>query len=225
MSQSTIAKTRQPGMSMADFAYEQLCQMLLTLAIAPGEPIREEALMQELNIGRTPLREALKRLEIDKLVVSFPKRGTFATRVEISDLGFISEIRQGLEPMAAARAARVASPATREQLRAVVAQIQEADHSESSIAELLTFDSMVHRSIYAACGNPHLEDSLIRYNNLGTRIWCTVADKLPHLTEHINEHVELLAAVIDGDEQKAAQLAAEHVRAFEVAVREALLAQ
>lgn len=208
---------------MADYAYEQLGQMLLTLVIAPGEPIREDALMQELNIGRTPLREALKRLEIDKLVISYPKRGTFATRVEISDLGYISEIRQGLEPMAAARAARTASEATRQKLRELARSIAQADHSGSGTEQLLSFDAMVHRSIYSACGNPHLEDSLIRYNNLGTRIWGTVADKLPHLTEHISEHLELLEAVIAGDEQRAAQLAEDHVRAFEVALREALM--
>ena len=223
MSQSTIAATRQPGVTMADFAYEQLCQMLLTLVIAPGDPIREEALMQELNIGRTPLREALKRLEIDKLVVSYPKRGTFATRVEISDLGYISEIRQGLEPMAAARAARTANEATREQLRELAREIEESDHSESSTEQLLTFDSQVHRAIYSACGNPHLEDSLVRYNNLGTRIWGSVADKLPHLTEHIKEHLDLLDAVIEGDAERASKLSAEHVRAFEVALRDALM--
>ncbi|ALQ29369.1 GntR family transcriptional regulator [Glutamicibacter soli] len=225
MGETTTAATRQPGTSLAEFAYGQLCQKLLTLDIVPGDPIREEALMAELEIGRTPLREALKRLELDKLVVSYPKRGTFATRVEISDLAYISEIRQVLEPMAAARAARVATDATRETLREVARDIETLDGDSGSIKELLTFDSRVHRSIYRACGNPHLEDSLIRYNNLGTRIWCTVADQLPHLNVHIKEHLQLLAAIIDGDEREASELAAEHVRAFEVAVREALLAK
>ncbi|MFJ2620511.1 GntR family transcriptional regulator [Glutamicibacter sp. NPDC087344] len=225
MSETSTEVTRNPKMSLAEFAYTQLCQMLLTLVIVPGEPIREEALMAELGIGRTPLREALKRLELDKLVVSYPKRGTFATRVEISDLAYVSEIRQVLEPMAAARAARVATETTRDQLREVARDIELLDEEAGSIKDLLTFDSRVHRSIYRACGNPHLEDSLIRYNNLGTRIWCTVADQLPHLNVHIKEHLVLLDAVINGDEQKAASLAAEHVRAFEVAVREALLSK
>lgn len=211
--------------SLADFAYEELQKKLLTLAIYPGDPIREEALIQELGIGRTPLREALKRLEIDKLVISYPKRGTFATRVEISDLSFISEIRQELEPLAAARAARVASDATRESLRQVVDSIRRQEDSDANIADLLSFDAQVHRQIYRACGNPYLEDSLIRYSNLGTRIWCTVADRLPHLSEHIDGHLDLLQAVIDGNEDLAARLAAEHVRTFEDAVRNALLSK
>ena len=60
------------------------------------------------------MREALKRLERDRLVVAYPRRGTFATAVDMTDLADISEIRKQLEPTAAARAARTASAETRE---------------------------------------------------------------------------------------------------------------
>ena len=63
--------------------------------------------------GRTPVREALKRLEVDRLVVSYPRRGTFATGVDIADLAYISEIRVQLEPLAARRAAERALRARR----------------------------------------------------------------------------------------------------------------
>ena len=210
--------------SLADVAYEQIRDSLLTLEIKPGDPLYDEGLAKELGLGRTPVREALKRLELDRLVVTYPRRGTFATQVEVTDLAFISEIRAQLEPLAAARAARVATSAARERLRLIVSAVESFDVDSASIVETLQLDARVHQGIYAAAGNPHLEDVLIRYDNLATRIWCMVLDRLPDLSRHVLEHVELLQAVIDKDESRAAELARAHVNGFEIAVRTALFA-
>lgn len=212
------------GRSLADIAYEHIRDRLLMLDIKPGNLLSDGELAKDLGVGRTPVREALKRLELDRLVVSYPRRGTFATRVEVTDLAFISEIRTQLEPLAASRAARVATASAREQLRDVMRAIEAFDAGAASVVETLRLDASVHRGIYAAAANPHLEDVLIRYDNLATRIWCMVLDRLPDLSGHVHEHVELLRAVIDGDEARAAELARIHVSGFEHAVREALFA-
>ncbi|MGR6901680.1 GntR family transcriptional regulator [Glutamicibacter creatinolyticus] len=223
MAQAVTAQLHPRGASKAEEAYERILQMLVTLQIQPGDPIHDEELMRELGIGRTPVREALKRLEVDKLVITFPKRGTFATRVEVSDLAYVSEIRQQLEPMAAARAARTASESTRAALLETSRQIERFDAANASTTDLLTFDAAVHRNIYRASGNPYLEDVLIRHSNLATRIWCTVIDRLPRVSTHVKEHLGLLQAIIDGDEAEAARLAGLHVGQFEQSVRTALL--
>ena len=210
--------------SLADVAYERIRDRLLMLDIKPGDLLNDDQLAKDLGVGRTPVREALKRLELDRLVVSYPRRGTFATRVEVTDLAFISEIRAQLEPLAASRAARVATASAREQLREVMREVESFDASAASVVETLRLDASVHRGIYAAAANPHLEDVLIRYDNLATRIWCMVLDRLPDLSRHVHEHVDLLRAVIDGDEAGAAELARIHVSGFEHAVREALFA-
>ncbi|MGO4245890.1 GntR family transcriptional regulator [Paenarthrobacter sp. RAF54_2] len=210
--------------SLADVAYERLRDRLLMLEIKPGDLLNDDQLAKDLGIGRTPVREALKRLELDRLVVTYPRRGTFATRVDVTDLAFISEIRTQLEPLAAARAARVASAATREHLRDVMKAVEAFDVAGASVVETLRLDASVHQGIYAAAANPHLEDVLIRYDNLATRIWCMVLDRLPDLEHHVREHLDLLRAVIDGDEEKAAELAKAHVTGFEHAVRTALFA-
>ncbi|MEV7573466.1 GntR family transcriptional regulator [Arthrobacter nitrophenolicus] len=210
--------------SLADVAYESIRDRLLVLDIKPGELLNDEALAKSLGVGRTPVREALKRLELDRLVITYPRRGTFATRVDVTDLSFISEIRAQLEPLAAARAARVATEAVRQQLRAILKDVEAFDVAAASVTETLRLDARVHQGIYAAAANPHLEDILIRYDNLATRIWCMVIDRLPDLSLHVHEHVNLLNAVIGGDEDKAAELARVHVSGFERAVREALFA-
>src|SRR5919106_3542738 len=102
--------------SLADRAYREIRDRLVMLDIRPGSPINEDQLGASLGIGRTPVREALKRLAYERLVVAFPRRGTFATDVNITDLALISEVRQHLEPIAAAAAARRASDQDRASL-------------------------------------------------------------------------------------------------------------
>ena len=102
--------------------------------------------------------------------------------------------------------------------------VESFDTSTASVVETLRLDARVHQGIYAAAGNPHLEDVLIRYDKLATRIWCMVLDRLPDLSRHVHEHLDLLEAVIEGNEARAAELARMHVDGFEKAVRTALFA-
>ncbi|MEV5847314.1 GntR family transcriptional regulator [Streptomyces sp. NPDC051985] len=202
--------------TLADQAYRAISDRLVTLQIRPGEPINDERIATELGFGRTPVREALKRLEHERLIVAYPRRGTFATEVQIADLGHISEVRRQLEPLAAGLAAQRAGAADRAALDRLLARL--ADVSDSG-TDLIRLDMTLHRAIYAATRNPYLEDTLIRYDNLATRIWCLFLDRLPGLAGHVHEHGPLLRAVIEGDAEKAVALAQGHVEGFEAAVR------
>ncbi len=210
------------GASLAENAYLLLRDRLIMLDIKPGDPINDGQIAGELGIGRTPVREAIKRLESDHLVVSYPRRGTFATGVDITQLADISEIRELLEPLAARRAARMAGPNLRQELRDIADTIGKLEEGKAGQYELMRYDIQVHRLIYKAAANPHLEDVLIRYDNLATRIWCYMLEKMPSVTGHIAEHVDLLNAIADGDEEKAAALALHHVTSFEETVRKVL---
>ncbi|WCI08173.1 GntR family transcriptional regulator [Arthrobacter sp. OVS8] len=210
------------ALSQAEAAYRQLRDKLIMLEIRPGEPINDGQLAAELGFGRTPVREAIKRLEVDHLVVSYPRRGTFATSVDFTELADVSEIRELLEPLAARRAASRASDAMRRELMHVADTIAQLDPGPGGSRDLMRYDLTVHRLIYKAAANPHLEDTLIRYDNLATRIWCLVLDKVPSVSGHIVEHVELLTAIADGDEDRAAELALHHVVSFEESVRKVL---
>jgi DNA-binding GntR family transcriptional regulator len=216
----TSAEDEAP--SQAEAAYRQLRDKLIMLEIRPGEPINDGQLAVEFGSGRTPVREAIKRLEVDHLVVSYPRRGTFATNVDFTELADVSEVRELLEPLAARRAATRASAAMRRELLQVAKTIAELDPSPAESRELMRYDLTVHRLIYKAAANPHLENTLIRYDNLATRIWCVVLDKVPSVSGHITEHVELLEAVAEGDADRAAKLALHHVTSFEETIRTVL---
>jgi DNA-binding GntR family transcriptional regulator len=205
--------------SLADKAYVAIRDRLIMLAIRPGDPIDDDELAKDLGVGRTPVREALKRLEGDRLVVSYPRRGTFATGMDISDLAHISEIRAQLEPLAARRAAERAARVGHGELDELATGIEQLDVGAIDRTELMRWDLAVHRAIYRAAGNPHLEDVLIRYDNLATRIFCLFLDRLPTVDEHVGEHAELLRAIAAGDADRADDLAREHVLGFEQAIR------
>jgi DNA-binding GntR family transcriptional regulator len=205
----------------ADYAYETIRDRLVMLDIRPGDPINDERLAAEMGFGRTPVREALKRLERERLVVAFARRGTFATAVDMTDLADISEIRKQLEPIVAARAARTASQETRDRLAALAREVAQLGDGESP-RELLRKDVRVHREIYRAAGNPHLENILVSLDAHATRIWCLFLDRLPGISDHVREHIPLLQAIVDADEDAAATLALAHVTGFEQAIRKLL---
>nr|WP_326961174.1 MULTISPECIES: GntR family transcriptional regulator [unclassified Arthrobacter] len=213
---------REDDESFADFAYRILCDELIVLDIKPGEPLNDEVISKRLGVGRTPIREAMKRLESDHLVVAYPRRGTFAAGVDIKDLAEISEIRHLLEPAAAARAARMASPKLRQELRDIAREVEQLLPTMQSQQDLMRLDMRVHRTIYRATGSRHLQDVLIRYDNLATRIWSLVLEKLPPVSEHIAQHIELLECIAAGDSEAAARLTAQHVTDFEKLIRAVL---
>ena len=145
--------TEDTVLSQAEAAYRQLRDKLIMLEIRPGEPINDGLLAAELGFGRTPVREAIKRLETDHLVISYPRRGTFATTVDFTELADVSEIRELLEPLAARRAAKRANTAMRQELLDVAEKISQMDPGPGESRDLMRYDLTVHRLIYRAAAN------------------------------------------------------------------------
>jgi DNA-binding GntR family transcriptional regulator len=209
------------GELMADRAYAEMRDRIVTLRIPPGSPIDEDALGKELEMGRTPVREAIKRLSLENLVTVFPRRGTFASEINITDLAHIADVRVQLEAHAAYRAAERIAPAQREELEELLAELGRTEESADPRA-LVGLDTRVHRFIYRCADNPYLEETLGRYLNLSLRIWHLVIDRLPHLSARVHEHSDLLAAIRDGDAERARTIAGDHVITFEREIRSVL---
>lgn len=210
-----------PVASLTDTAYESLRSRLVLLDIRPGAPINEQGLSKELGIGRTPLREALKRLESDHLVVTYPRRGTFASSVDITALSEISEIRQSLEPLAAGLASGRLDMIDRDALQQLQTSLR-ALPVDTSARDHMDWDLHVHRALYRACHNEHLQTALTRYGNLATRIWSVAAPRLADIGAHVIGLVDLIDAVLAGDEARAELLMLEHMRDFESRIRTVL---
>ena len=207
-----------PPATLAERAYAGLRDEIVTLRLPPGGSLVEEELIRRLGVGRTPLREALKRLETERLVAIYPRRGTFVAEVNLTDHGLISDVRRQLEGLAAERAATRATEPDRAALNDLVAEI---DRHPGGAAAGLELDTRIHRSIYRASRNRYLEADLSNYYNLSLRIWYLFLDRLPQV-DHRAEHLPMLTAVLDRDPVSAGQCARRHVEHFEQAVRAAL---
>jgi len=215
------AGRRNGGELMADRAYSQLRDRIVTLRIAPGAPINEDALGREFEMGRTPVREAIQRLALENLVTVFPRRGTFASEINITDLAAISDVRVVLEGHAAYRAAERITPAQLVELEALLEELRSGGEGGDAEA-LMALDARVHRLVHRCAANPYLEQTLSRYFNLSLRIWHLVLERLPHLPARVHEHGDLLEAIRARDPERSRQILADHVATFETEIRSVL---
>jgi DNA-binding GntR family transcriptional regulator len=206
---------------LADRAYSELRDRIVTLKIAPGAPIDEDLLGRELDMGRTPVREAIKRLALENLVTVFPRRGTFASEINITDLAHVSDVRIQLEGHAAYRAAERITDGQRGELEVLLEELGRSRGSDD-VEKLMALDAAVHRFIYRCAGNPYLEETLTRYLNLSLRIWHLVLDRLPHLFARVHEHDDVLRAVAAGDAERARTILTGHISTFEREIRTVL---
>jgi DNA-binding GntR family transcriptional regulator len=219
VSTTNISLVAQP--MQADRAYAAVRDMIVSLQLRPGAVIDERSLMDRLGIGRTPLREAVRRLAQERLVEVFPRRGTFVTSVEIRDLAQLAEVRQVLESHAAVLAAERATDEDREALQAL---IDELPHSEGQdTRELIALDERIHRQVYRCTHNPFLEATLEEYYVLALRIWYLALDRARELEQAVLGHRELLEAIRDGDAEEAERTMRQHVQDFEQAMRRILI--
>jgi DNA-binding GntR family transcriptional regulator len=206
---------------LADRAYRELRDRLVTLRIPPGSPIDEDAIGRELKMGRTPVREAIKRLALENLVTVFPRRGTFASEINITDLAQISDVRAQLEGHAAYRAAERITDAQRVELAGLLDEL-DGSRGTDDLESLMALDARVHRFVYRCAANPFLEETLTRYFNLSLRIWYLVIDRLPHLFARVHEHQDVLQAISAGDPGHARDILAGHIATFEGEIRSVL---
>jgi DNA-binding GntR family transcriptional regulator len=202
--------------SLADRAYLSIRDLIVSLELAPGALIDERQLVETLGIGRTPVREALRRLAQEQLVEVFPRRGMFVTGVDVRDLARISEVRAALEPEAARLAAERATDDERDDLAALSDQIKGG-------ADLMGLDEQIHRAVYAAAHNDLLEKTLGEYYVLALRIWMIALDRAQDLADAVEAHRDLLHEIIVGNGDRAASVMRAHVENFEQAMRKALV--
>ena len=207
--------------SQSEAAYLRIRERIVSLEMPPGSVVNEARLREALHIGRTPIREALQRLARENLVRSVPHRGTFVTDVNITDLARITEVRVVLESHAAKLAAEKLSGSDRESIENLIEVLQGERLSDQR--ELMLLDQEVHRRIYQATRNPFLEATLERYFNLSLRLWYLVLDREVRLRQAVDEHVELLKAVLAGDGTKAEEIMRRHVVGFEREIRKVLV--
>lgn len=210
-------------------AYELIRDKIITLALAPGAPINEQQLAEALGMGLIPVREALKLLIHDNLVVVAPRRGLYVSDVNVPDLEQISEMRLSLESLCARLAAQRATPDDRAVLEALRQEQLASQRGDSSATRaevsrfLFDLDHRFHQAVAQAAHNLYLAQTLDQFFGLSQRLWYLALPHLGFLPAAVEKHLDLVEAIKAGDADRAEQIMHDHVQEFYSRVREILL--
>jgi DNA-binding GntR family transcriptional regulator len=217
ISETSLLGEYRPAPRLSDQTYEHLHDQLVWLGIPPGSPLSEKKLAAELGVGVTPIRDAIKRLSLEHLVIVFPQRGTFAAEVNITDERWLTEVRVDIEGLAAGLAATRASPTER---RRLVDEL-EVLKTKTTQPELTRQDAVIHHAVFTACHNDFLETTLRQYFSLALRMWNFCLDRLSSVdsTDSWRDLEGLVSAIIEGDQQGAQAMAQAHVKRSSLELR------
>jgi DNA-binding GntR family transcriptional regulator len=201
-------------------AYELIRERITTLELNPGSVINDQQLAEDLGMGLVPVREALKLLAHENLVVITPRHGLYVADVNIPDLEQISEMRLALESLSARLAAQRATPDDVVVLEAL--RQEQADTSPEDSRRLFSVDHKFHQAIAQAAHNKYLADALERLFGLSQRLWYLALPKMGFLSSAVEKHLDLVEAIKKGDSVRAETIMREHVAEFYAQVREIL---
>jgi DNA-binding GntR family transcriptional regulator len=199
-------------------AYEQIREMIITLVLMPGSRVDEQELADHLDLGRTPIREALKLLAHDDLIEVSKHQGVYISRIDPEDLKSLSEVRVLMEGSTARLAAQ---RATEDDILIMEALIEEQKNIPSGDKQAwFEIDHKLHQAISAASHNRYLSESLEYYFGLSQRLWYLALDKIDFLSQAVQEHADLVRSIKHHQSDVAEEIMAAHVLNFYNKVQE-----
>ncbi len=176
-----------------------------------GEELKEVSIGHEMGVSRTPVREALRQLELEGLVQIIPNRGAFVTGIQAKDVHDIYMIRSRLEGLCARWACE---NITKEQLEAMEENVYLAEFhvTKGNMEQIAELDNSFHRILYAACDSKMLEHLLIDYHEYVMRIRKKTLSTIERATQSNKEHHGIMEAIKMKDANLAERLADEHMK-------------
>jgi DNA-binding GntR family transcriptional regulator len=205
---------------LSEKAYHLIKEKIVTLELKPLVVIDEQALMEDLGLGRTPIREALHRLAAENLVIIAPRRGMFVAEISITDLQKVFEVRMILESFGARLAAR---RATEEQITQMEAAFEELERVPDGDGKaIMVIDERFHELLYQAADNEFLAHSLRRLYALSLRLWYLVLDQVSDVKDAVKEHGEIIEVLRARDEARAETLVQQQLAQFQKTIRAVL---
>ncbi len=205
------AEENRGAVNLTERVYQALRDEILSGKYQDGEALTELGIAKELNVSRTPVREALRQLELEELVEMRPNRGAAVKGISMEDIQDIYEIRAMIESLAAARAAVRASEEDFLQLEETLDLTQfylERENQE----RLLAMDGRFHQQLYDICGSRMLRRILKDLHNYVGQSRGASLKTEGRAQESIHEHRLILEAMRSRDPEAAKARMAEHVR-------------
>lgn len=206
---------------LRDLVFESLKEAILSQKLRPGERLLENELAEELGVSRTPIREAIRRLEQEGLVVMLPRKGAYVAGISLKDIHEVYEIRAALEALALELAATYI---TDEELDELALQVEEEEALTDAgrLNEIIFIDSSFHDLIYQYARNNKLTQFVDILQEQFKRFRALPLGASARSNTALEEHQQILAALKAHDSALAADLAKKHIAGAERALIAAL---
>ena len=202
---------------LRDVVFNTLRQAIITGEFAPGERLMEIALANRLGVSRTPVREAIRKLELEGLVVMIPRKGAEVAKITEKDLRDVLEVRSSLEELAAELATERMNDEIKAKLEKALQNFKEAIESENNAA-IADRDVEFHDVIFEATGNARLIQII---SNLREQIYRYRLEYVKDTEYHVTllkEHQELVKAMSEGKKEEARKIMKKHIDNQEMTV-------
>jgi len=217
--QPPIADTRTGGRSLATTAHEALEELIVTLELPPGSLWSEETLSERIGIGRTPVREAIKRLQANDLLHIMPRQGLMIAEIDLHEQIRIVEFRRVLEVFVSVRAAKRALANERESFNGMADTIEVSAASKDVLAYLRRVFT-VNAAVARAARNPLAARTIASVHALSRRFYFKYSADLDNLEQVADLHAARARAIAGGDEHAAEHTAAALMDVIETYTRE-----
>ena len=198
---------------LRDVVFETLRDAIIKQVLKPGERLMEIQLADEMGVSRTPVREAIRKLELEGLVVMVPRKGAYVAGVSMKDIHEVYEVRAALEMLAVSLAAE---RITDEELDALERQVlreseAEANADEHSLDNIIYIDSSFHDIIYQAAHNQRLVQFVNILQEQLQRFRAASLSRPGRSKTALEEHKQIVEALAERNGELAAKLAKEHI--------------
>lgn len=196
---------------LREIVYEELKRQILIGEIPPGTRMMEVELADDMGVSRTPIREAIRKLEKEGLVSIEPRRGAYASEISIKDMVDVLEVREFLESMAAGLAAKKISNEEKEKISKASLAYKKAVESGQT-EDIIKADELFHKLIVECSGNKTLIQMMNQVQELALRFRYIYYEDFSRYKNMPYEHQEIVDAVASGNEERAKEKAYTHVQ-------------
>lgn len=208
--------------SLSNRVFKTLRDKIIFMDYPPGMSLVEKELCKNFKVSRTPLREAIRRLEEMNLVTVIPRYGTYVSQVEINEIRCAFEVKIRLEALAGEVAAKRITADKLEELHTLIQGAEEL-LKEGGARGLIEIDTNFHEIIYESTQNPILQEILINLQSRCARLWnASLSESIP-IPEVVGQLKEIYQALKRRDSEKTARLLESHVRHFIDQIKSQLL--
>lgn len=204
-----ISKNIQEYKNIRQFAYSTIKDNILSLDLKPGQKVSELELVDMLQVGKTPIREALIQLAQEELTTIIPQSGTFITRIDLNQIEEGRRIRQMVEEDVHIYAMNSMTFQNIEYCQNILDQHQKISNDNST--QQFYYDEIFHRSIYDFCGRIKSFQMIQIMNSDYKRFRLLAFKDVPRFQKVLDQHNEILECIRNKDEQQLKQITREHL--------------